>query len=209
MSRKLFHTFFVMVLIAGLVVTERAPAVRAAGPWYVSPSGDDSNDCLSPSTPCATINSAISRASSGDIVNVAEGAYTGPGSEVVRIDKNISLSGGWDSAFSTQGGFSTVDGQSSMRGVFVANGVAGALDRFIIRNGSFSDYGGGIYSDGDLALSNSSIHSNSIGNFCYGGGIFFNGTSMSIENSTVSNNHAGCNGGGVFSAQLSSTVTIN
>ena len=45
--------------------------IRAAGPWYVAPGGDDGNDCLSPATPCATINGAVSKASPGDTIYVA------------------------------------------------------------------------------------------------------------------------------------------
>jgi hypothetical protein len=91
----------------------------------------------------------------------------------------------------------------------INSGVTASLDRFIVQNGFVLDYGGGIYSDGNLSITNSSIHNNSIGNYCYGGGVFFNGDVLSIENTTVGNNSAGCNGGGVFSSSPSSTVTIN
>src|SRR3990172_8490662 len=78
---------------------------RAAGPWYVAPGGSDGNSCLSAGSPCATINGAIGKASSGDTVYVATGTYTNTtGSEVVLIDKDITLSGGWDVAFITQSG---------------------------------------------------------------------------------------------------------
>ena len=41
---------------------------------YVTPTGSDiSNDCSSPSSPCATIDHAIDEASSGDTVKVAPG----------------------------------------------------------------------------------------------------------------------------------------
>ena len=59
----------------------------AGGPWYVAPGGLDANDCLSPATPCASINAAIGKSASGDIVNVAVGTYTGSGDEGVRLDK--------------------------------------------------------------------------------------------------------------------------
>ncbi len=54
----------------------------AAGPWHVAPGGSDSNSCLSASTPCATINGAIGKASGGDTIYVAIGTYTGTGDEV-------------------------------------------------------------------------------------------------------------------------------
>ena len=76
--------------------------IRAAGPWYVTPGGDDGNDCLSPGAPCATINGAIGKATSGDTIYVASGTYTGTGDGVVLLDKDATLSGGWDEAFTTR-----------------------------------------------------------------------------------------------------------
>jgi PKD domain-containing protein len=210
MSHNIFRWFVsLMLALALLTITSAPQQVYAAGSWYVTPAGDDSNDCLSPGNACGTINGAIAKASAGDAINVAIGIYTGTGSEVVLIDRDVTLSGGWDLSFTTQSGFSSIDGQKSMRGVMVNSGVTASLEHFIIKNGFILDYGGGIYSNGNLTLSKSSIHSNSIGNYSYGGGIFFNGDVLTINNTTVSNNSAGGNGGGVFSSSSSSTVTIN
>ncbi len=97
-----------------------APALRAAtGDTYVAPTGSDSNDCVTASTPCATLNAAIAKASSGGIVFIATGVYVGTGYSVVSIDRNVSLSGGWDAAFSAQTGLSTLDGQSARRGMMI------------------------------------------------------------------------------------------
>jgi len=43
--------------------------------WHVSPIGNDSNNCLSIGTSCLTIQGAIDKASDGDAVHVAAGAY--------------------------------------------------------------------------------------------------------------------------------------
>lgn len=51
----------------GVLILAQRP-VRAAGPWYVAPGGNDSNDCLNPATTCATINGALGKASSGDTI---------------------------------------------------------------------------------------------------------------------------------------------
>src|SRR4030095_7281755 len=109
MQHKLFRLFFVLTFVIGLAVVSAPQSARAAGPWYVSTTGDDNNDCLSLANPCATINGAIGKASSQDIVYVAQGIYTGSGNEVVLIDKDISLSGGWDASFTAQSGISTID----------------------------------------------------------------------------------------------------
>src|SRR5688572_5219530 len=82
-------------------------AAFAAGPWYVTPGGLDTSDCLSPSTACASLSAAIGKAEGGDVVFVAIGTYTGSGDEVARLDRNLTLSGGWNEAFTAQEGAST------------------------------------------------------------------------------------------------------
>ena len=48
--------------------------------WYVAPGGNDGSDCLSPATPCATINGALQKPDQslapGDTIRVAVGVYT-------------------------------------------------------------------------------------------------------------------------------------
>jgi len=61
----------------------------AAGPWYVDPAGNDSNDCLSPATACLTISAAITKASPADTVNVAAGTYV----EAIAITKSLTVRG--------------------------------------------------------------------------------------------------------------------
>jgi hypothetical protein len=65
----------VVTLIAGSAV------LAAAGPafadtLYVAPEGDDENNCLSPSTACASFDRAYQAAALGDTVEVAAGEYT-------------------------------------------------------------------------------------------------------------------------------------
>ncbi|MBC7255290.1 MAG: right-handed parallel beta-helix repeat-containing protein, partial [Chloroflexi bacterium] len=62
------------ILLASLFVG-MAPVATAGGPWYVSPTGNDSNDCLSWAMACQTIQAAVDKASSGDTINVGAGTY--------------------------------------------------------------------------------------------------------------------------------------
>jgi hypothetical protein len=101
---------FLAAVVFALVVQGKALAATA---WYVSPGGSDSNSCAAPTAPCLTIDGAISKASSGDTVDVAVGTYTGTGTNVVTIDKDLTLSGGWSSTFTQQTGLSTIDGQDA------------------------------------------------------------------------------------------------
>jgi len=174
--------------------------------WYVATTGNDSNSCAAAGSPCLTINGAIGKAADGDTIRVATGTYTGTGMEVVVINKSVTLLGGWNAAFTTQSGATTIDAQTLRRGVLIHN-VSATLDRFVIKNALIADYGAGILSSGNLTLSRSLIQNNSTGNTCNGGGIYFGGNVLLIENSTISGNSAGCDGGGIY--VQSGAVTIN
>lgn len=177
----------------------------AAGPWYVAPNGDDGDDCLSPTTPCATINGAIARSSSGDTIYVATGTYTGTGSAVVLLNKDVTLSGGWewDGTLIIQSGASVIDGEGSRRGIVTSSDVIASVERFVVRSGSSPNGGGGIFNDGVLTLDDIVIsHSTA----SVGGGVFNFGGSVTFNNSAVTNNAASDSGGGIGG---NGTVTLN
>src|SRR5262249_40523746 len=81
-------------LTAGVFALVVQGKALAATVWYVSPAGSDSNSCAAPLSPCLTIDGAIGKASAGDTVDVGVGTYTGSGTNVVAIDKDLTLSGG-------------------------------------------------------------------------------------------------------------------
>jgi hypothetical protein len=121
----------------------------------------------------------------------------GTGSEIVLINKDVSLSGGWDADFSTQNGTSTIDGEDARRCMLVNGGITADVEHFTIQNGRSVD-GAGIFNNGTLTLNNTSISSN-VGTD-EGGGIFTqSGSTLILNNSTVSDNDAK-SGGGFFSA---------
>ena len=172
--------------------------------WYVSPSGNDSNSCSVPASPCLTINGAISKAISGDVIFVATGTYTGSGSQVVLINESVTLSGGWSAGFISQSGLSTIDGQNARQGVYVNSNITASLGLFIVKNGSNSGgSGGGVYNSGNLTISNSSIQNNSATNGT-GGGVY-NNKDLTITNSSVQNNSA-YNSAGIFTTNGSLTL---
>ncbi len=157
-----------------------------AATWYVAPSptGNDSDSCSDPSAPCATINGAIGKAASNDIVKVAEGTYTdsSAGSTVVLFNKNISVSGGWDNSFTTQTSKSTVNGQATRTGLTVNPGITASVEYMIFQNGIGSS-GGGVYNRGNLSLDYVDIIDNFLtGLWNVGGGI------VTINNSTIARN---------------------
>ncbi|HEY9706657.1 MAG TPA: choice-of-anchor Q domain-containing protein, partial [Oculatellaceae cyanobacterium] len=132
------------------VVTESSPiqdasqeqsASLTATTWYVTPTGNDSNSCLTAADPCRTINGAVGKAAiDGDLIKIAHGVYTGVGNQVVLINKNVNLSGGWDSNFVLQNDFSIIDGEKARRGITVGDAgkpdVSTVIDHFIVRFGT-------------------------------------------------------------------------
>ncbi len=183
--------------VCSLILSVPSGLADAAGLWYVTPGGSDSNSCESESTPCATINGAISKASPADIIYVATGTYTGTASQIVLIDKDITLSGGWDETFTNQESVSIIDGENSRRGILLNSDVTSFIDHFSIQNGSASG-GGGIFTNGSLTLNNCSVISNTVSG--EGGGVFIQfGGSLTLYESSVGNNKAN-SGGGIFSA---------
>ena len=224
MLQRIFRLFFVLIFVFGLVALQPPLSARAAGSWYVSTAGDDNNDCLSPNKPCATISGALGKAFSGETVYVAAGTYTGTGDEVVLINKDITLSGGWDATFSAQSDLSTIDGEASRRGIAVTSNVTATIERFAVQNGSSHSGGGIVLSGGNLTLNRSTVSGNQqLGisadnssltlnsstvrgntNTTYGGGIYAYDSIVTINNSTISDNAAGSaccwSGGGIFLA---------
>jgi hypothetical protein len=201
---------FVLATLAGsIAMALSTQPTRAAGPWYVAPDGDDSNDCLGsgPTHACATINGALSKADPGDTIYVATGTYTGAGDEVVLLNKSVSLSGGWDNTFTIQDDTSTIHGEDTRRGIRVSSGVTATLEFFTVQNG-FSGDGGGIGNFGILTLNSCNVSGNYTAGT--GGGIYVNSGSLTLNNSAVSGNWADWTGGaGIAIVNNDSALILN
>jgi hypothetical protein len=211
MKMKTYSTpWLVMAILACValsVIILASQPVRAAGPWYVAPGGSDGNDCLDPATACDTINGALNKPGfvAGDTILVATGVYTSTVDQVVLLNKNVVLSGGWDADFTTPSGASTIDGQGARRGITVYSDVHATIEHFVVQNGWFV-VGAGIYNTGGtLTLNNSTVCSNEA--FFEGGGIY-NGafSTLTLNNSTVRGNTADY-GGGIYNWQ--GTLALN
>jgi len=77
-------------LLVGFVRADVSHA--AAGTYYVSPNGSDTNSGTSPTAPLRTIQKAADRTDPGDTVSIMNGTYTEPGkgADVVRISRSGS-----------------------------------------------------------------------------------------------------------------------
>jgi hypothetical protein len=224
--------FLLLILAAGgllslVTILLATPPGRAAGPWYVAPGGDDGSDCSSPGTPCATINGALAKPGFviSDTILVASGTYTHPwGYQVVRIDKSVTLSGGWDSTFTVQAGTSIIDGVGQRTGIWVKGGVSADVDRFMIQNA-----GPGVDNYGTLTLNDSVVRSNDdqagagidnagiltlnncavTGNTARNGSGIYNWGTATLNNSTVSGNLGNWHGGGTWGCGIYNTGTMS
>ncbi len=224
---KLVPGMFFMLFALALL---RTP-VRAAGPWYVAPNGNDGNSCLSPASPCANIQAAIGKASPGDTIYLAEGTYLGTGGILAAFGQNMTLSGGWNVSFTAQSGLSTLDGRNTYEIIFIADNIQVTLVRLQVQNGNGygiqvgkstlnlndlivqNNAGGGIIAhQSTLLLERSVVAGNfpvddGTGTFTGGSGIDLTSGTLSLNNSTISGNISNDNGGGLRIDQ--STAHIN
>ena len=125
-------------------------SIYSSNSWYVAspPLGDDTNDCLSLATPCATVGAAIGKAAADDTINIASGTYT----ENVTVTLPLHFMGA--------GANSTiVDGNSAGRVFTILSGTVSIAD-LTVQHGNTSGDGGGIYAIGALTLTNVTVMNN-------------------------------------------------
>ncbi len=156
-----------------------APAALASNIWYVDGvNGSDANDCLSSLTACKTIGHAIALATNRDSIMVAPATYT----ENLTIRKSLKVIGsGANTTIVDGGGAGSVFTISDARAhVYLSN--------LTIRNG-YAFTGGGINNSGTLAISKCTVSGNTAWAYSSGGGgIYTFYGSLTIANSTISNN---------------------
>ncbi|MBI5962993.1 MAG: M4 family metallopeptidase, partial [Chloroflexi bacterium] len=178
--------------------------------YYVNIStGNDSNSCTSIAAPCKHIQEAINKAASGDVINVAIGTYlfsTNGSPNVVIINKDITLSGGWNTSFTSQNGASTIDGANTKNGILVISGTV-IVENFIVQNSTSSNSGAIYIVNGNFTLRKSTLRNNVATSS--GAGIFIDNGIINIINSTISGNTASWSGGAIYASNnISSSVNI-
>ncbi|HYV85614.1 MAG TPA: thrombospondin type 3 repeat-containing protein [Patescibacteria group bacterium] len=179
-------------------------AVEVPGPphvWYVKPpskGGNDSNSCQFKKQACATINGAIAKAQAWDAIYVTADSYKGSPPQVVDVNKDMIISGGWDDNFTVQSGMTTIDGDGTTRCLTVEAGHKAVMSSFELLGGDVATVGGGAYVAGTLSAVDFLIRSN---NGVHGGGVFVAAAPAyaSLNNSLVYANTAN-RGAGIYVA---------
>lgn len=141
------------------------------------------------------LRSTISSADNGDIINLASGDYDLD--STLTINKSITLRGNTSSDTIIQRSSSAT---SKFRNINIS-GIAVILQNLTIRNASADANGGGIYyaTNGTLSIDNCIIANNAVVGSSYNGsGIYDNGGTVNITNSTITGNTAGHYGGGIY-----------
>jgi len=163
-------------------------------------------NCSNDSQLQADVSTANSDNANDTITFACSGAI--PLTSTLNITGSMTLDGSGQSV--------TLDGNNSVQVLSVDSGVSFTLNALTIAHGSgvvTDGGGGGIYNQGMLSISNSTVSGNSAGNGGDGGGILNAGGTLSISNSTVSGNSASRGGGGIYNQETlsisNSTVSGN
>src|SRR5688572_30839251 len=160
------------------------------------------------------------------IADVAAGGTINFGPDIFATSQTITLTSGQlviDKNLTIQGpgaGRLSISGNNLSRVFFINSGVTATLDGITISNGNPSGDpfvngdGGGIFNNGSLTVSNSTVSANRSDNGnseSRGGGIHSTGT-LSVSNSTINGNNA-WEGGGIFNEGImtisNSTISGN
>ena len=170
-----------------------------------------------------TVTNLLDDGSAGSLRWAVAQANSTPGADTIDFGPavaggTITLTGGQlaltDSARTTiDGGTAgvTIDGNRASRVFRLDPGAGGVLSRLTITGGrpattDYASLGGGILNYGTLTVANSTVTNNT--SFTRGGGVFNYGT-LAVVGSTVAGNTAGDNGGGVYIESGTTASVVN
>ena len=209
-----FNLFVFLMLLGFLLVLSNCSLFPpSAQVVYVSTSGDDNNDGLSSSKPVRSLVKAVSIAKNIDSsisveIKVTSGIYSngnGLNSDKVGvvIDRhNITISGGWNSDFTSVVGKSELNGNGKLYHIVKVENVTNIfLMNLLIAGGNANgsspdDKGGGIYASnvGYFFVETSVVVSNNTASD-KGGGIYLVGSQNNTISGLVILNTASAGGG--------------
>jgi parallel beta-helix repeat protein len=205
-----------MLLLLGLL-SGPTPVRADPGTLYVSPSGDDVNDCSSYANRCHTVQRAVDVAGPGDEILVATGIYTGVQAragvtQVVYISKSVSIRGGYSADFATRdldNYPTTMDAESQGRIIYLTGGISSTLEGLRLTNGLTDGDGGSVYAIGNtatwihLTIGSCQLYNNSAGGDRAGGALFVDrGNNLDLMYNRFYSNSA-AHGAGIYLTNIS------
>lgn len=187
--------------------------IQAQNKWFVTPAALTTGSGASWSDPLE-LRTAISNASAGDSIFVAQGNYQPPSGISFSMKSGVKIYGGFAGTETSlnerdlQAGYiSILQGNNTRTVSNNNNGLdqTAILDGFTITNGT-ANWGGGMY----LASSSPTIRNCIIRNN-FGGGLYMGNSAARIENCVLAEN-SGINvtyGGGIQMASSNNAIIIN
>ncbi len=148
-----------------------------------------------------SLREAVAAAQSGDAIEFASPLFDTAQTITLMLGE-LSISGKTITINGKGANLTAVSGNNTLRVFFVHFGANLTLNNLTVTGGSGFN-GAGIFNQGSLTISNSTISGNNTPTL--GGGIVTS-NSLMINNSTITNNSAGGNGGGIYI--VGGTVTI-
>jgi hypothetical protein len=179
-----------VVLSGGAVRGAGGPAAQIRYVDVVTGS-DDGNECSDAGAPCQSIQHAVEEANAGDEIRVAAGVYTADVNPVVRVEKTLTIRGGystadWDEA-DVEANVTTLDGEGNRRLIRIADEVAPT---------------------GDVTVTVEGLHIVD-GHASQGGGVYVSDAALTLRNSWLSDNFAQGDGGALYARRSVLTLTVN
>lgn len=172
---------------------------------YLSASGSDSNDGLSPVNPLQTFEAAVRTALSNDykLILVSGNFDLAPGEDgsgwLLENVSNLTISGGWDKRFDKQDGVSVLNGKNACAHVVRLTRCSGIVLTNFLVTGGFAPGGSGAGIFIDNSISNFVYCAASNNTSKYGGGVCISNGSQNLFAGTAANNKAEFGGGVCFS----------
>lgn len=175
--------------ISNVVFTDGgAYQLRVLGPAGVT------NSSVAQLTFIGPLQAQINAAATNAVIDLTAGGYT----ENLVIDRNLTLNGAWWNKPVLSGG-------NNGPAVRILPGASVTLRGMAIRNGTTTEWGGGVLNEGNLTLDHCLVADNVA---AVGGGIA-NLNSLLLVQTVVSNNFAITSGGGIFTTNNATTTLSN
>ena len=191
-TRKLITTkTFIPLLLISLALLISLSTV-SANEIYVNTTGNDTSGSGTADNPYLTIQTGINNTEANGTIHIADGQYSGTNNTNITISKNLNIIG--------QSQENTIINGTNINQIFIITyGTTVTLENLTLTNGYSTTYGGAIYNQGDLTVTNCTFTNNTaemggaINNYNYGAG----SATCTITDSTFTNNTANHFGGAI------------